>query len=113
MTEADLARRIGRLHGWAARHDEALGWLARSLALLGDRLDAADRPVAALIHIHTGPIHFVRGQYDLALGCVQQTHALCRVTGCQPQATAEETAGCDCCDCAGSTPAAGGLPARR
>ncbi len=34
----------------------------------------------------------------VALGCVQQTHALCRVTGCQPQATAEETATCDCCD---------------
>lgn len=69
---ADLARRIGRLHGWAARHEEALGWLARGLALLGDRLDAADRPVAALIHIHTGPIHYMRGQYDLALGCVQR-----------------------------------------
>jgi hypothetical protein len=34
----------------------------------------------------------------VALGCVQQTHALCRVTGCQPQASAEEAATCDCCE---------------
>lgn len=34
----------------------------------------------------------------VALSCVQQTHALCRMTGCQPQASAEETAKCDCCE---------------
>jgi hypothetical protein len=32
------------------------------------------------------------------LSCVQQTHALCRVTGCRPQATAGVTATCDCCE---------------
>ncbi len=69
---ADLARRIGRLHGWAARHEVALGWMVRGLAILGDRLDEADRATAALLHIHTGPIHFVRGEYELALGCVQR-----------------------------------------
>lgn len=34
----------------------------------------------------------------VVLSCVQQTHALCRMTGCQPRATAEEMATCDCCD---------------
>ena len=34
----------------------------------------------------------------VALSCVQQTHALCRVTGCQPLATSEAAAKCDCCE---------------
>ena len=34
----------------------------------------------------------------VALSCVQQTHALCIVTGCQPQTASEAAAKCDCCD---------------
>ncbi len=69
---ADLARRIGRLLGWGARHEEALAWMQRGLDLLGDRLDEADRGVAALLHVHTGSLHYFRGDFDEASSHIER-----------------------------------------
>jgi tetratricopeptide (TPR) repeat protein len=70
--KADLARRIGRLLGWGAHYDEALGWMARGLDLLGEQLDEPGRGLAALIQIHSGAIHYYRGDLDEAVGHIQR-----------------------------------------
>lgn len=69
---ADLARRIGRLYGWQARHDEAIHWMKQGLDVLGDKLDESSRATAAMIHIHTGTVYYFRGQYDSAVARIQR-----------------------------------------
>lgn len=99
--KADLARRIGRLLGWGAQYDEALGWMERGLALLGEQLDEPSRGLAALIQIHSGAIHYYRGDLDEAAGHIQRglglaegsAHRLALATGYNALGTVHDAKG--------------------
>lgn len=71
---ADLARRIGRIHATRAEMEDALGWMEEGLRTLGAVpggpgafTDPADQACAALLHIHTGSTHYLRGDFQSAL----------------------------------------------
>lgn len=73
---ADLAQRIGRLQGWQAQYDEALGWMEKGLQALGEQLDDASHATAAMLHVHTGTIYYYRGHYDDAVARIQRGLAI-------------------------------------
>jgi tetratricopeptide (TPR) repeat protein len=68
---ADIARRIGRLHGWRGDMEEAFRWMATGRSLLGAGQSEAARDTLALIDIHTASLHYQQGQCE-------QAEALCR-----------------------------------
>ena len=78
---ADLARRIGRLHAWGGRYDEALDWLDRGQRRLGERLRDEERGVAAHLHVQRGVVQYWRGQMDEALAHVQRGLGIAEGTG--------------------------------
>ena len=69
---ADIARRIGRLLGWQADHSKALAWMEKGLAYIDKLLTKESRPVAALLHIHTGSLYYLMGQHEGAAERCQQ-----------------------------------------
>jgi tetratricopeptide (TPR) repeat protein len=63
---ADLARRIGRLHGWQGNLEEALAWMAAGRAWIAQPQDQAESDALALIETHTASLLFQQGQFEKA-----------------------------------------------
>lgn len=78
---ADLARRIGRLHGWQGESDTALNWMQEGLRQIGDIEDEEDRSVAALLYVHTGTVHCYQGDLALAAQRCRTGLELAEATG--------------------------------